>query len=132
MDDLRVFFSDALIGTFDEFIKSYPKFGWDNLSVLDDWNAQQIRPLLNLYHKQNGIELACDRRIFVVAPNPKSNGYPVRITHYYENSGALCDVEVDSVVQALIDCLISYPELQPSYGKLDTWMENDKFSNSFH
>lgn len=54
MDDLRDFFSDALIGSFDDFIKSYPKFGWDNLSLLDDWNAQQIRPLLNLYHKQNG------------------------------------------------------------------------------
>ncbi len=82
MDDLRDFFSDALIGSFDDFIKSYPKFGWDNLSLLDDWNAQQIRPLLNLYHKQNGIELACDRRIFVVAPNPKPTGYPVRVTHY--------------------------------------------------
>ncbi|EAO4330355.1 hypothetical protein R8P03_004607 [Salmonella enterica] len=131
MDDLRDFFSDALIGSFDDFIKSYPKFGWDNLSLLDDWNAQQIRPLLNLYHKQNGIELACDRRIFVVAPNPKPTGYPVRVTHYFEHLGALCDAEADSPEQAIIDCLTSYPDCQPAFGKLDSWMGDTMFANSF-
>ena len=131
MNELRAFFSDSVIGSFDDFIKAYPEFEWDSIDLIDVWNLQQIQPLLALYQKQDGIELSCDRRIFVVAPNPKPTGYPVRVTHYFEHQGALCDAEADSAEQAIIDCLTSYPDCQPVFGKLDSWMGETMFANSF-
>ncbi|EHD0299452.1 hypothetical protein JYY74_004300 [Salmonella enterica subsp. enterica serovar Enteritidis] len=131
MNELREFFKDSVINSYDDFIQVYPEFNWGSLELIDAWNVQQIQPLLDLYHEQSGIELACDRRIFVVAPNPKLTGYPVRVTHYYERQGALCDDEVESVEQAIINCLTSYPNSQPSYGKLDSWMGDAAFANSF-
>ncbi|EAW4453978.1 hypothetical protein FE103_21400 [Salmonella enterica] len=131
MNELREFFSDSVIGSYDDFIQEHPGFSWDSLDLIEAWNVQQIQPLLALYHRFNGLELSCDRRIFVVASNPKPTGFPVRITHYYERQGALCDDEVESVEQAIIDCLTSYPSLQPAYGKLDSWMGDVAFANSF-
>ncbi|EDK1561871.1 hypothetical protein [Enterobacter hormaechei] len=131
MNELREFFKDSVINSFDDFIQAYPEFNWGSLELIDAWNVQQIQPLLDLYHGESGIELACDRRIFVVAPNPKPTGYPVRVTHYYERQGALCDDEVESVEQAIINCLTSYPNSQPAYGKLDSWMGDAAFANSF-
>lgn len=131
MNELREFFSDSVIGSFDEFIQVHPGFNWDCIDLIDVWNVQQIQPLLTLYYSHDGIELSCEKRVFVVAPNPKRNGYPVRVTHYFEQQGALCDVESESVEQAIIDCLISYPNSQPAYGKLDSWMGDVVFSNCF-
>lgn len=130
MSELRAFFSDSVIGSFDDFIKAHPEFSWDCIDLIDVWNLQQIQPLLVLYQKLDGIELTCDRRIFVVAPNPKPTGYPVRVTHYFEQQGAICDVEAESAEQAIIDCLISYPDCQPAFGRLDSWMGDEVFANN--
>lgn len=131
MNELRDFFSDSVIGSFDDFIVENPEFTWDCTELIDIWNVQQIQPLVALYYEHSGIEFSCDRRIFVVAPNPKATDFPVRVTHYFEKKGALCDAEAESVEQAIIDCLINYPDSKPAYGMLNQWMQDTVFSGSF-
>lgn len=127
-------YQDSILGTVDDFISEHPGIDWtqdDPSALIEAWNINYIQPLVSLYYEQNGLELSAENRIFVIAVNPKQSSYPVRTTHYFERCGALCEFEAMNIEEAIIECLISYPDAVPAPGILDQWMMDPTFSAAF-
>lgn len=130
-DYLSEIFRDNVLGAFSSFVTSF-KSNNLNIDNIDNeiymWNCQQISAHINTYISTNGLELATGRRLFVFAPNPKQSAYAIRNTHYYQDAGALCECEYDTIEEAVINCLINYPNAVQSPGLLDLWMSTTKFA----
>ena len=91
--------------------------------MIFQWNCSKISEYIVVVNGLGGVEIKCDRRIFVVAPNPKVNHKvsPWRVTYYFHNHGAICEDEFTSAEEAIISVIIDYPEAHVSNGELDTW-----------
>lgn len=130
----REFYENSVIGSFDDFTmhSGCKTFHCADLSSqIDKWNLEQVRAFIDYFDNHSGLELCCERRLFVIAPNPKPSNFPYRITHYFEQHGPICELLAMTVAEAIIDTLISYPEATHAPGKLDHWMNDAIFSGSF-
>ncbi|MBB6117776.1 hypothetical protein F4826_004755 [Rahnella inusitata] len=126
----RDFYEPSVLGSYDNFLiyVQYTRLyisEYDLFNCIFEWNKTTIYKFIEVVNSIGGIQMQHENRIFVVAPNPKSNHitFPWRVTHYYKVSGAICEELFTCESEAIIYVLLSYPDSIISNETLDTWLQ---------
>ncbi|CSX09720.1 hypothetical protein FP371_24580 [Citrobacter freundii] len=131
---LQELLNDSIIGDISDFNveMNYPDLESPEITdAIYKWNCQKTKHLSDAFKIHGGVELVAGNFLFVVAPNPKPSLNKIRVTHYYAERGAVCEVEYNNEREAIIDCILMYPEVRYEPGKLDNWMDDRAFNQSF-
>lgn len=131
---LQELLADSVIGDFNDFIIGMKFPDLDSPSITDviyEWNCKMTEGLLATYDINGGVELVAGNYLFVIAPNPKQSTNKIRATHYYSGRGAICEAEYENEKNAIIDCVLTYPGALNIPGTLDSWMDDNVFTQSF-
>lgn len=126
--DFRDLYELNVLGSYDSFLKYVEsvKVAVNVHEIHDlifDWNCIHVSHLIDVVKETGAVEILSEKRIFVVAPNPKQSRThsPWRVTHYFEGYGAICEELYGSAEEGIVDVFINYPDSSLSEGKLDSW-----------